>query len=34
VVAAGDAMGSENDGFEWPGGQPAPLFDAGSGPTG
>ena len=29
VVAAGDAMGTENAGFEWPGGQPAPLFDAG-----
>jgi hypothetical protein len=34
VVAAGDAMGAENAGFEWPGGQSAPLFDVGTGPTG
>jgi hypothetical protein len=34
VVAAGDAMGAENAGFEWPSGQPGVLFDPGTGPTG
>jgi hypothetical protein len=34
VVAAGDAMGTESSGFEWPSGQPAPLFDQGTGPAG
>ena len=34
VVAAGDAMGAESAGFEWPSGQPAPLFDRGPGPAG
>ena len=24
----------ENAGVEWPGGQPAPIFDVGTGPTG
>lgn len=32
VVAAGDAMGAENAGFEWPDGQPGALFDPGTGP--
>ena len=26
-------MGTENSGFEWPSGQPAPLFDPGTGPS-
>jgi hypothetical protein len=34
VVAAGDAMGAESAGFEWPNGQPGVLFDPGTGPTG
>ena len=34
VVAAGDAMGTESSGFEWPSGQPATLFDQGTGPAG
>ena len=34
VVNAGDAMGAENTGFEWPSGQAAPLFDQGTGPAG
>jgi hypothetical protein len=34
VVAAGDAMGAENAGFEWPNGQPGVLYDAGTGPMG
>jgi hypothetical protein len=34
VVAAGDAMGAEDAGFEWPSGQPGVLFDPGTGPTG
>jgi hypothetical protein len=34
VVAAGDAMGAENAGFEWPNGQPGVLFDPGTGPAG
>lgn len=34
VVAAGDAMGGENSGFEWPNGEPGVLFDPGTGPAG
>ena len=33
VVAAGDTLGGESAGAEWPGGGTGPLFDPGTGPV-
>jgi hypothetical protein len=32
-VSAGDTMGGQTSGYEWPGGRRAPLYDIGSGPS-
>jgi hypothetical protein len=32
-VSAGDTMGGQTSGYEWPGGQRAPLYDIGTGPS-
>jgi hypothetical protein len=33
-VSAGDTMGGQTSGYEWPGGSRAPLYDIGAGPPG